>query len=127
MRERIHRRRARTDKLEDTAETEGLEEQAEREDLEAESQPAGWMAMEGMLELAVVEAMAERVGPATMEFQAPGKTAAREALVERLATADLVDWAEPQEELEHWLEWMPMEAMVAWEASEVLEEMAPQE
>jgi hypothetical protein len=68
MRERIHRRRARTDKLEDTAEPEGMAAQAEREELEAESQPAGWMAMEGMLELAVVEAMAERVATATMEF-----------------------------------------------------------
>ncbi len=41
--------------------------------------------------------------------------------------AEPVDWAEPQEELEHWLEWMPMEAMVAWEASEGLEATAPQE
>ncbi len=113
--------------MEDTAETEGLEEMAETEGLAAGSRPAGWMAMEGMLELAVVVAMAEWVGPATMEFQAPGKTAVREALAETRAMAEPVAWVVPQEELEHWLEWMPMEAMVAWEASEVLEEMAPQE
>jgi hypothetical protein len=113
--------------LEETAETEGLEEQAESEGLAAGSQPAGLMAMEGMLELAVAEAMAERVGPATMEFQAPGKTAVPEALAETRAMAEPVAWVVPQEELEQWLEWMPMEAMEAWVASEGLEETVPQE
>lgn len=54
--------------MEETAEPEGTEDQAEPEALGVESRPAGWMAMEGMLELAVVEAMAERVATATMEF-----------------------------------------------------------
>jgi hypothetical protein len=104
--------------LEETAEPEGTEDQAEPEALGVESRRTGLMGMVGMPELGVVAAMAERAATVTTACSEPEKTAAREALAERLATAEPEVWAELAEERRGLPGWMASEAMEARVASE---------